>query len=286
MDAMKEPAARTSGVWMGVLCGAGAAFGWAAGFVAAKHGINVGFSPADLAFHRFFWSGLVMLPLLLIATASRISAALAGARGLVVAILAGPPQALRRLFRLHPGAARPWHHHTAGLRGAVRADSRLGGAGRAPDHPPYYRRRCHHRRAHRVRHRIALTTIGGHGVGGDLLFAHRRPVLGNFRHIAAALAHARHARHRCGRRVVAFDLRAALCAVRRLCQYSAHGLGRKPSAGRGAGRARRYAADLSVRARGDADRRRTRIDIPGAGAGLRSRHRLSGAGRRADHRTA
>jgi drug/metabolite transporter (DMT)-like permease len=47
---------------VGIVCGTLAAFMWAAGFVVAKHGIQVGFSPADLAFHRFFWSGLLMLP--------------------------------------------------------------------------------------------------------------------------------------------------------------------------------------------------------------------------------
>ena len=48
----------------GVLCGAGAALFWAAGFVAARHGIAAGFSPVDIAFHRFAWAGLVCLPLL------------------------------------------------------------------------------------------------------------------------------------------------------------------------------------------------------------------------------
>lgn len=37
---------------------------WSAGFVAARHGIAVGFSPADLAFHRYVWMGLVFLPFL------------------------------------------------------------------------------------------------------------------------------------------------------------------------------------------------------------------------------
>ena len=47
---------------IGIVCGTLAALAWAGGFVVAKHGIQVGFSPADLAFHRFFWSGLLMLP--------------------------------------------------------------------------------------------------------------------------------------------------------------------------------------------------------------------------------
>jgi drug/metabolite transporter (DMT)-like permease len=45
-----------------VACGIGAAACWAVGLVAARHGIAIGLSPADLAFHRFMWSGLVMLP--------------------------------------------------------------------------------------------------------------------------------------------------------------------------------------------------------------------------------
>jgi len=44
-------------------CGVGAAACWAVGLVAARHGIAAGLSPADLAFHRFMWSGLIMLPL-------------------------------------------------------------------------------------------------------------------------------------------------------------------------------------------------------------------------------
>jgi drug/metabolite transporter (DMT)-like permease len=46
-----------------VCCGIGAAACWAVGLTAARHGIAIGLSPADLAFHRFMWSGLIMLPL-------------------------------------------------------------------------------------------------------------------------------------------------------------------------------------------------------------------------------
>jgi drug/metabolite transporter (DMT)-like permease len=48
---------------VGIACGAGAALFWAAGFVAARHGIAAGFSPADIVFHRFVWAGLAFLPL-------------------------------------------------------------------------------------------------------------------------------------------------------------------------------------------------------------------------------
>jgi drug/metabolite transporter (DMT)-like permease len=48
----------------GIACGASAALFWAAGFAAARHGIAAGFTPADLAFHRYVWAGLVFLPFL------------------------------------------------------------------------------------------------------------------------------------------------------------------------------------------------------------------------------
>jgi drug/metabolite transporter (DMT)-like permease len=37
---------------------------WAAGLVAARHGIAIGLSPSDIALHRFVWAGLAFLPLL------------------------------------------------------------------------------------------------------------------------------------------------------------------------------------------------------------------------------
>jgi drug/metabolite transporter (DMT)-like permease len=55
----------TRSIAIGIACGAGAAVFWAAGFVAARHGVDVGFTPADLTFHRCFWAGLVLLPLAL-----------------------------------------------------------------------------------------------------------------------------------------------------------------------------------------------------------------------------
>ncbi len=47
----------------GIACGIGAASCWAAGFVAAVHGLGVGLTPADITMHRYVWSGLVLLPL-------------------------------------------------------------------------------------------------------------------------------------------------------------------------------------------------------------------------------
>jgi hypothetical protein len=55
-------AAPTAATAAGIASGAGAALLWAAGFAAARHGIAAGFSPADLAFHRYVWMGLALLP--------------------------------------------------------------------------------------------------------------------------------------------------------------------------------------------------------------------------------
>lgn len=78
---------------VGTLCGIAAALFWAAGLVAAKHGVAVGLTPADLAFHRFVWSGVLLVPGLW-----RMGMAdLGGAgwrRGLIVLLLAGPLQAI------------------------------------------------------------------------------------------------------------------------------------------------------------------------------------------------
>jgi len=80
VDLRAQPAAaRPSGILIGVLCGTGAALGWAAGFVAAKHGVTIGFSPADLALHRFLWSGLLLMPLILRDGITDLGTASAGA---------------------------------------------------------------------------------------------------------------------------------------------------------------------------------------------------------------
>src|SRR3974390_2323934 len=48
----------------GIACGIGASLFWAVGFVAARHGIAAGFSPADIVLHRFVWAGFAFLPLI------------------------------------------------------------------------------------------------------------------------------------------------------------------------------------------------------------------------------
>jgi len=80
---------RFNTVAIGIACGVGAAVFWAAGFVAARHGIDIGFTPADLTFHRCFWAGLVLLPLALRDGIGDLNG-IGWGRGVVLTILGGP----------------------------------------------------------------------------------------------------------------------------------------------------------------------------------------------------
>jgi drug/metabolite transporter (DMT)-like permease len=169
VEAKHQPAAaRSSGVLIGALCGSGAAFGWAAGFVAAKHGIGIGFSPADLAFHRFVWTGLLLMPMVLRDGIADLGG-FGWGRGLVVTVLSGPPQALLAYtgFMLVPlGHGTTIQPACAALFGLILASLVLG----------------ERMTAQRIIGAVAiiaglivfgvesLATIGSHGVGGDLLF--------------------------------------------------------------------------------------------------------------------
>ncbi len=154
---------------VGIVCGTLAALAWAAGFVVAKHGVQIGFSPADIAFHRFFWSGLLVLPLIL-REGLRDLGGIGWGRASVMTILSGPPQSLLAYsgFILVPlGHGTTIQPACAALSGLVLASLIL------------------HEKA--TFQRIiggaiiiagllifgaeSLTTIGNSGVGGDLLFA-------------------------------------------------------------------------------------------------------------------
>jgi drug/metabolite transporter (DMT)-like permease len=78
---------------LGVMCGAGAALFWAAGFAAARHGIAIGYSPADLAVHRFAWAGLFLLPLLG-PGGLRDFGGVGWGRALLLTLAGGPPLAI------------------------------------------------------------------------------------------------------------------------------------------------------------------------------------------------
>jgi drug/metabolite transporter (DMT)-like permease len=168
VDATGRVAARSSGTLIGTLCGIGASLGWAAGFVAAKHGISVGFSPADLAFHRFFWSGLLLMPVALREGIADFGG-IGWSRGLLMSVLAGPPQAMTAYtgFILVPlGHGTTIQPACAALFGLILATAMLhekatlprifGGAAIISGLMVFGAE--------------SLTTIGREGVGGDLLF--------------------------------------------------------------------------------------------------------------------
>jgi drug/metabolite transporter (DMT)-like permease len=84
-----EPKSRLYPTAVGVICGIVAAGFWAAGFVGVRHGLNVGFSPADLAVHRYLWPGLVLLPVVLRAGIGDL-VGIGWGRGILLTVLGGP----------------------------------------------------------------------------------------------------------------------------------------------------------------------------------------------------
>lgn len=163
-----NPPSPSRSIAIGVLCGAGAAVFWAAGFVAARHGIDVGFTPADLTFHRCFWAGVVLLPLAL-RMGLRDLGGIGWGRGIVLTFFGGVGIAFVSYsgFPLvplgHGGIIQP---STAALLGLVLATVVL-------------HERLPPRRAAGAAVIVAgliviggeaVTTIGAHGVAGDLLF--------------------------------------------------------------------------------------------------------------------
>ncbi len=163
-----NPNSKTSSATLGILCGAGAAIFWAIGFTAVRHGIDIGFSPADITFHRCVWGGIALLPLFMRGSAGDLNG-VGWWRGIVLAILSGPGIAIISYsgFLLvplaHAGLIQP---SCAALFGIVLAAlvlkepltaARILGAltivaGLA------------------VIAGEAITSIGAHGFGGDLMF--------------------------------------------------------------------------------------------------------------------
>lgn len=78
---------------LGVACGLGSALFWALGFVATRHGLKVGFTPVDLLMHRFLWSGIVFLPIVLRGGIADLCG-IGWGRGLVLMVLGGPVMSL------------------------------------------------------------------------------------------------------------------------------------------------------------------------------------------------
>ncbi len=96
MDARSKVAragARDSAAFVGIACGTGAAVFWAIGLAAARHGVTIGLTPSDLALHRYVWSGLAFLPLL-IRNRTLEQAEVGWTRAAVLTVFAGPMLAL------------------------------------------------------------------------------------------------------------------------------------------------------------------------------------------------
>ena len=88
-EALAQKSDATTPGLFGVACGLGAALCWALGFVATRHGLKVGFTPADLLMHRFVWSGLAFLPFVLRAGLGDLCG-IGWGRGLALMVLGGP----------------------------------------------------------------------------------------------------------------------------------------------------------------------------------------------------
>jgi drug/metabolite transporter (DMT)-like permease len=167
---LTRPAAAVppSALMLGIICGICAAFCWAAGFVAARHGILAGLGPVDIALHRFAWAGLLLLPGAL-GNGFADLGAIGWGRALALTIVAGPLQALLSYmgFTLvplgHGVVIQPASSALAGLILAVlalrepTAASRMFGAAAIVVGLAVFGGE-------------AVATIGTHGLLGDFLF--------------------------------------------------------------------------------------------------------------------
>lgn len=154
---------------LGLACGTGAALCWAAGFVAARQGVDVGMSPLIIAAHRFLWPGLVLLPLAARDGFGDIRR-LGLRRSLILTLVGGLPLAILSYagFLLvplgHGGVIQP---SCASLGGLLLAAFVL--------HEPLPARRIAGAVAMVIGLVIlgaeALRTMGAHGLIGDLMFA-------------------------------------------------------------------------------------------------------------------
>jgi drug/metabolite transporter (DMT)-like permease len=168
MDNASSPPVK-SATALGVLSGAGAALCWALGFVAARHGIDVGVSPLILALHRYVWTGLALLPLAAQSGFGDIRR-LGWRRAILLTLFGGLPQAILSYAGYlfvplgHGGIIQP---ACASLGGLLLAWLVL--------HEPLPGRRIAGALAIvfglLVIGSEALHTIGIHGLGGDLMFA-------------------------------------------------------------------------------------------------------------------
>ncbi len=207
---MSDPTPRPglSTVTIGALCGIAAATCWGAGFVAAKHGIVKGLAPTDLAFHRFVWSGLLLMPLVARAGLGDLGG-VGWPRGLVILLLAGPLQAITSYtgFTLAPlGHGAVIHPASAALGGTLLAYLVLG--------EPLTRTRIVGVAGIVLGLIVfageAITTLGGGAPLGDAAVYGLRVDVGGVHDLPAQMANQRHHGRAHYRRLVAADLCAAL----------------------------------------------------------------------------
>jgi drug/metabolite transporter (DMT)-like permease len=160
------PTLRNSHALLGIACGAGAALFWALGLAIGRHGILIGFAPADIVFHRFVWAGLVFLPFF-----ARDAVHSIGWRKSVWLTLAGGP--LLAFFSYagflfvplaHGGVIQPACSAVGGLLLARLMLAEKLPAQRVAGAAVILLGLC-------VIGGEALATMGLHGVSGDLLFA-------------------------------------------------------------------------------------------------------------------
>jgi drug/metabolite transporter (DMT)-like permease len=167
MDTVSSTPAKSTTA-LGVLSGAGAALCWALGFVAARHGIDVGVSPLVLALHRYLWPGLALLPL---AAASGFAdlGGVGWGRGFVLAVFGGLPLAVLSYLGYlfvplgHGGIIQPSCAALGGLMLARLVLKEPLPARRVAGALAIVLGLC-------VIGAEAIRAIGAHGVGGDLLF--------------------------------------------------------------------------------------------------------------------
>ena len=167
-----------SAMAVGIGCGVGAAVFWAAGLVAARHGIAAGLAPTDLALHRFVWAGLAILPVVLGTGAAELRA-IGWLRALVLTLLGGPLLAMTSYagFLLVPlGHGAVIQPSCAALGGLLLASIALKEKltlGRAAGALTIVAGLM-------VIGGEAITTIGAHGLLGDFTFAAAGLMFANF----------------------------------------------------------------------------------------------------------
>jgi drug/metabolite transporter (DMT)-like permease len=142
---------------------------WAVGFVAARHGISVGFSPADIVLHRFVWAGFAFLPLIAREGFANLGSVGWG-RGVLLTLIGGPPFSHLSyagfLFvpLAHGGVIQPACAAIGGLMLATVVLKEKLPARRATGAAVIVLGLC-------VIGGEALATIGSHGLIGDIAFA-------------------------------------------------------------------------------------------------------------------